>query len=91
MYPLLVVTKNGNFGEEVFIQPPLGDGGLHEDPPVRVPVDAPERGAGPGQHGGRPRGPVDQRQLAEAAALGDGGDGLPVYHHLYLALDNKNA
>lgn len=54
----------------------------HQDPPVALPVDAPQLDIRLGFDGGGPRRPVDQRQLPEAAALPDAGHPFVVDVHL---------
>lgn len=60
----------------------LWEAAHHQYPPVALPVDAPQLDVGLGLDGGGPRGPVDQRQLPEAAALADAGHPLVVDVHL---------
>lgn len=54
----------------------------HQYPPVALPVDAPQLDIGLGLDSGGPRGPVDQRQLPEAAALADAAHPFVVDVHL---------
>lgn len=60
----------------------LWEAAHHQYPPVALPVDAPQLDVGLGLDGGGPRGPVDQRQLPEAAALADAGHPFVVDVHL---------
>lgn len=54
----------------------------HQYPPVALPVNAPKLDIRFGFDGGGPGGPVDQRQLPEAAALPDAGYPFAVDIHL---------
>lgn len=54
----------------------------HQYPPVALPVNSPQLDIRLGFDGGGPGGPVDQRQLPEAAALADAGHPFVVDVHL---------
>lgn len=54
----------------------------HEDPPVAVPVNAPELEVRLGLHGRCPGGAIDEGQLPKAPAFTDAGHPLSVHVHL---------
>lgn len=76
------LTEDGHPGEELLVHLALADGGAHEDAAVRVPVDTPQLDVRLGAHRGRAGSAVDERQLAERAALADRRHDLVVDVHL---------
>ena len=79
---LYELTEYGDLGEELLVHLALPDGRPHEDPAVGIAVDPPELDVCARLDGGRARGAVDERQLAETPALADVQDLLAVDEHL---------
>lgn len=77
------LTQYGDAREELVVHAPLADGGAHEDAAVGVAVEPPQLERRARAHGGGARRAVDQRQLAETAALAYRRHHLAVHQHLH--------
>lgn len=83
------LTQNRHPRQELLVHLALPDGRPHQDAPVAVPVDAPQLDVGFGAHRGSAGRPVDQGQLAEAAALADRGHLFAVHKDLQFRISSR--
>merc|ERR1719509_77807 len=84
--PVVQALQDGDLGEVAGVGGPLPDGGVHEDPPVGLPVDPPQLHFPRRPHRRRPWVVVYQRQLTERAALSETKDFLLIDVNLDLPL-----